>query len=46
MTDFSTCKEHIQYIHNVFCKIVICHAAIDMALRLRKQSVSVRAGMC
>lgn len=37
MTDFNTYKEHIQYTHNAFCKIVIRHAAIDMALRLRKQ---------
>ena len=30
-------QEHIQHTHNAFCKIVIRHAAIDMALRLRKQ---------
>ena len=30
-------QEHIQHTHNTFCKIVIRHAAIDMALRLRKQ---------
>lgn len=30
-------QEHIQYTHNAFCKIVIRHAAIDMALRLRKR---------
>lgn len=30
-------KEHIQHTHNAFCKIVIRHAAIDMALRLKKQ---------
>ena len=30
-------QEHIQHTHNAFCKIVIRHAAIDMALRLKKQ---------
>lgn len=30
-------QEHIQHTHNAFCKIVIRHAAIDIALRLRKQ---------
>ena len=30
-------QEHIRHTHNVFCRIVIRHAAIDMALRLRKQ---------
>lgn len=30
-------KEHIQYTHNAYRKIVIRHAAIDMALRLKKQ---------
>lgn len=30
-------QEHIRHTHNAFCRIVIRHAAIDMALRLRKQ---------
>ena len=30
-------QKHIQYTHNAYCKIVIRHAAIDMALLLRKQ---------
>ena len=30
-------QEHIQYTHKAFCKIAIRHAAIDMALRLRKR---------
>ena len=30
-------QEHIRHTHNAYCKIVICHAAIDMALLLRKQ---------
>ena len=35
MTDFEEYKEHIQHTHNAFCKIVICHAAIDVARMLR-----------
>lgn len=30
-------QEHIRHTHNAYCKIVIRHAAIDIALRLRKQ---------
>ena len=30
-------QEHIRHTHNAFCRIVIRHAAINMALRLRKQ---------
>ena len=37
MTYTEEYQEHIQYTHDAFCKIVIRHAAIDMALRLRKQ---------
>lgn len=30
-------QEYIRHTHNAFCRIVIRHAAIDIALRLRKQ---------
>lgn len=29
-------QEHIQHTHNAFCKIVIRHTAIDMALRFEE----------
>ena len=35
MTDFEQYKEHIEYTFNAFCKIVICHAAIDESRRLK-----------
>lgn len=37
MTELETYKEHIQYSHNTFSKIVIDHAAIDEALRVHKR---------
>ena len=30
-------QEHIRHTHNAYCKIVIRHAATDIAVRLRKQ---------
>ena len=37
MTELEDYQDYIQRSHNAFCKIVIRHAAIDIALRLRKQ---------
>lgn len=37
MTDLEDYQDYIQRSHNAFCKIVIRHAAIDIALRLRKK---------
>ena len=37
MTGGEACKVHIQYTFNVFCKIVIRHAAIDKILKLRRR---------
>lgn len=36
MTDLEY-QEHIRHTHNAYCKVVIRHAAIDIAVRLRKQ---------
>ena len=36
-------QEHIRHTHNAFCRIVIRHAAIDMALRLRKRCRAAQA---
>lgn len=30
-------QEHIRHTHNAYCKVVIHHVAIDIAVRLRKQ---------
>lgn len=37
MTEFEAYKEHIQYTHNAFYKIVIRHAVIDKILKLRRK---------
>lgn len=37
MTDFEQYKEHIEHTFNAYCKIVIRHAAINMARRRHKQ---------
>lgn len=37
MTDLEDYQDYIQRSHNAFCKIVIRHAAIDIALRLKKK---------
>ena len=37
MPELEDYQDYIQRSHNAFCKIVIRHAAIDIALRLRKQ---------
>lgn len=37
MTELEDYQDYIQRSHNAFCKIVIRHAAIDVALRLKKK---------
>ena len=37
MTEDEAYKVHIQYTFNAFCKVVICHAAIDEILKMRRR---------